>query len=107
MRRSTSEPAAARVPSATGSTAGLPDQNTASGYGHLTRSGPQGGANFLQTYDQGPAGFVALPLIREGSTWEAAPRGGMVSRGGEIRASRWPAEESPAGVGAPAGQGQV
>ncbi len=38
--RGTSEPAA-RLPDATGSTAGLPDTNTASGYGYPTRSRPQ------------------------------------------------------------------
>ncbi len=84
MRRSMSEPAVPGVSaSAAGSTAGLPGENTASGYGHLTRSCLQDSGNFLQTHDQGPAGFVAIPPIRQCSTWEVAPRGGMVSGGRE------------------------
>ncbi len=75
MRRSTSEPAAeGATQHATGSTAGLQTGTTASGYGHLTRSRPQDSANFLQTHDRGPAGFVALSPIRQSSTWEVAPR---------------------------------
>ncbi len=46
MRPSTSEPAAPTMAaSAAGSTAGLPDQKTASGTGHLTRSRPQDSAS--------------------------------------------------------------
>ncbi len=63
---STSEPATPPMHRrAAGSTAGLPDQKTASGTGHLTQSRPQDRAIFI--------------------------------------ASRWPAQESPAEEGTPAG----
>ncbi len=98
---STSEPAAPGVSanSAAGSTAGWRHRRQTSGYGHLTRSRPQDSANFLQTHDQGPAGFVALPPIRQSSTWEVAPRGGMVARGGESHSGNEPGRSTCAGPG--------
>ena len=95
----TSRPREAVGPHAAGSTARLPDQKTASGYGHLTRSRPQDSANFLQTHDQGPAGFVALPAIRQSSTWGVAPRGGMVSGGSESHPGNEPGGSICAGPG--------
>ncbi len=60
---------------------------------------PAGQRHLLQTLDQGPAGFVALPPIRQSSTWEVAPRGGMVSRGGESHPGNEPGRSTCAGPG--------
>ncbi len=45
-----------------------------------------------------PAGFVALPPIRQSTTWEVAPRSGMVS-GGENHPGNEPGRSTCAGPG--------
>ncbi len=58
---------------------------------------PSGQRQFLQSHDQGPTS--ARPPIRQGSTWEVAPRGGMVLGGSESHPGNEPGRSTCAGPG--------